>query len=350
MKNSNDNQIMSDDFLGRYLTGEISDDEIKRLKNQTLSTGTQHEELSNIKKVLKYLEDLKQMKQVDASGALKLVKNRFGKNKEKNGWLYYWQKVAAVLIFPLIISFLFFYMNNQSKFRSTELSYNEICTPTGVRSTFNLPDGTKVWLNGGTKIKYPLAFVGKERRVNLTGEAYFEVAKNKEKPFIVNLGKLNVQAVGTAFNCMAYPGENFIETTLTEGIVKVTREGSGSNSKGYLLNQGQILTYDVKSNHFYQSRGDLEKHIAWKDGKFVFRNDPLEIVCQKLGRWFNADIQIKDKELNKNSFTGTFREQGLNEILDLISITSPISYTIGKRKLNNNEYEQLNVIIQNKHK
>jgi len=338
-------------LLNKYLAGNTSKDEVSRLMDLSKSSAELQKELEDANRILNKLDDLKLMKQLNSSVALTNVKERMKKYKEKKGWLYYAQKVAAVLFLPLLLFSIYqvFISDNNFFQASSQLAYNEVLTPSGIRSVFELPDGTSVWMNGNTKIKYPLEFNGNERRIYLEGEAYFKVAKNKKKPFIVDVGELNVQAVGTEFNCMAYPSDKSIITTLTEGSVKITR-GQGDVKKGeYLLNSGEILTFELEKNQFFLRKGDLEKYVSWRSGKFVFRNDPLEVVCQKLGRWFNADIEIEDDELKNYSFTGTFKDEGLNEILELISITSPVIYKLGKREINqNNEYGELKVTIQSK--
>jgi ferric-dicitrate binding protein FerR (iron transport regulator) len=220
----------------------------------------------------------------------------------------------------------------------SRLLYHEINTAPGLRSTFELPDGTKVWLNGNTKIKYPIVFSATERRIQLEGEAYFEIAKDRKKPFILDLGRLHVEALGTAFNCMAYPEDNLIETALTEGKIKVISILDNKKNGEYILDPDQILSYDLNSSQFYLQKGNLDQHLAWRSGKFIFRNEPLEKVCQKLGRWYNAEFEIKDPSLKNYAFTGTFQKESLTEILELIKLTSPISYRIKRETNEKNEY------------
>ncbi len=336
----------------RYLSGTASDEEIVKLKQLAKSDTVFKKEFKETDKVIRQIKALDLMKQVDTSSAFVKLKNRLEKYQSKKGWLYYWQKIAAVLLLPFIllsVSQFIFRTQSQPDEVTSSLAYNEISTSSGLRSTFELPDGTKVWLNGTTKIKYPIAFRGKERKVYLEGEAYFEVAKNKEKPFIVDMKTVQVQAIGTAFNCMAYPDDHQIETTLAEGKVKISKLAEGKIKGEYMLHQGQVMTFQQNSGQFYLHEGDLAKHLAWRNGRFVFRNDPLELVCKKLGRWFNVDIVIKDNVLNSYSFTGTFQHEGLREILDLISLTSPISYTITERDINkNDEYGELKIYVKKK--
>ncbi|MCG6190523.1 FecR family protein [Maribellus maritimus] len=354
MKDSKKDKKKEETLLNKYLAGTASDDELRQLKVLTESSEPLKKDFDNSEKLLRQIADLEMMKLVNTHSAFAKVKDRLKRAQQKKGWFYYWQKTATILLLPLLLLSVlqFFVKSPQQLFKtSAQLVYNDIETPSGLRSVFELPDGTKVWLNGNTKIRYPLAFGGNERKITLEGEAYFKVAHDKRKPFIVDLGELHVQAVGTEFNCLAYKNDNLIETTLTEGSVKISRIQDGFPQGKYMLKPGETLKYEISSNRFVLKDDDIDKHVSWRSGKFVFRNDPLEDVCQKLGRWFNADIKIEDEELKDFSITGTFGDQGLNEILELITITSPINYNMEKREINeNNEYETLNVSIQSKRK
>lgn len=352
MNDQDQNRKRGKILLRKYLSGTASEDEIGQLRQLSGSSVTLKEKFEESGRVIKQMEALELMKKVDTSSAFIKLKKRLSSLPAKKGWFYYWQKVAAVLLLPLLVlsTFQFFYQNKTALLKtSSELVCHEISTSPGLRSTFKLPDGTKVWLNGSTKIKYPEIFSSNERRIQLEGEAYFEVAKDQEKPFIIDLGALHVQALGTAFNCMAYPEDSLIETALTEGKVKITKISEGKQKGEYMLNPGQVISYELNAGQFYLQEGNLDKHLAWRSGKFIFRNDPLEVVCQKLGRWFNAEIMIKDESLKSYAFTGTFQEEGLNEILELISLTSPITYKIMERKANDkNEYGTSKVEIMKK--
>lgn len=334
MNDQNHNRHRGEMLLRRYLSGTASDEEISELTQLTESSETIKKKFMESNTVIKQLEALELMKKVNTSSAFQKVKRRLGDLPVKKGWFHYWQKAAAILLLPLLLTSVFqFYIQNQLSKDASGLVYHEINTAPGLRSTFELPDGTKVWLNGNTKIKYPMVFSENERRIQLEGEAYFEVAKDKEKPFIVDLGRLHVEALGTAFNCMAYPEDNLIETALTEGKVKVISILDHKKKGEYILEPNQMISYELNSDKFYLQKGNLDKHLAWRSGKFIFRNESLEAVCQKLGRWYNAEFILKDASLKNYAFTGTFQKESLTEILELIKITSPISYRI-KRETN----------------
>ncbi len=351
MSDQSKHRKIEDILFSRYLSGDASEDEIRQLEQLAGSSVALRERVAGSGKVLKQIEALQLMKGVDTSSAWLKLRRKLGKYPEKNGWLHYWQKIAAILLLPVLVLSVFQFLTYRAQLGDApaEFVMNEIKTSSGLRSTFSLPDGTVVWLNGDTKIRYPIRFQENERRIQLEGEAYFEVTPDRQRPFIVDLGSLRVQALGTAFNCMAYPGEDLVETALTEGKVKVTRVLEGVEKGEYTLDPGQVITYKLNSGRFFLEEGDIDKHVAWRSGKFIFRNDPLEVVCQKLGRWFNAEIAIKDESLKDYAFTGTFKEEGLHEILELISLTSPISHKITERETDGiNEYGTLKVKIMEK--
>lgn len=338
-------------LLRKYLSGTASESEIRQLRQLSESSVTLKRKLDDSDTIINQIEILKLMKTINTSSSLEKLKRRLGKYPAKKDWFFYWQKLAAFLLLPLLLFSVFqlFPRKDQLIDRRYPIEYNEISTSSGLRSVFQLPDGTKVWMNGSTKIKYPILFSKDERRIQLEGEAYFEIAKNEEKPFIIDFGTLHVEAVGTAFNCTAYPEDNLIETALTEGKIKVTRVFEGKKKEEYLVDVGQVISYQPNSGQFQLQEGNLDKYLSWRSGKFIFRNDPLEVVCQKLERWFNAEIVIKDESLKSYSFTGTFKEEGLTEIIELISLTSPICYKVSERKANEeNEYETLKIEIMKK--
>ena len=234
-------------------------------------------------------------------------------------------KVAAVLFIPLMVSSLLYFtkqINNNNNNKS--ISYSEVYTPMAAKTKFILPDSTVVWLNSGSTLNYPTAFTGKTREVVLSGEGYFEVSENPDVPFIVKTAKMNVTALGTSFNVMAYPGDPEVTTTLVTGKVKVNKLSAGT----YLhLDPSDQVVKDVITGKMVVSQVDTYYYTSWKDGKLIFRNEPLEIVAHKLERWFNCTIYIKDNGLQNFRYTGNIEMETLREVLELINITTQVKYT-----------------------
>lgn len=196
-----------------------------------------------------------------------------------------------------------------------KVMYNTMSTPRGGQYQLTLPDGTGVWLNSASSITYPTAFVGTERKVTITGEAYFEVAKDKTRPFHLKAGNQNIEVLGTHFNVMAYADEEAIKTTLVEGSVKVSQNGSSN-----ILKPGEQSVN--KDGDFDIGPAALDEALAWKNGYFKFNRIGLKAIMRQLSRWYDVEIvyqgRIKDDE-----FVGTIgRSENIMQALHLLELTN----------------------------
>jgi len=256
-------------------------------------------------------------------------------------------RAAAILLIPVLT--LLFYTNLSEKDRpGSNISDLEVLAPGGSRMKIDLGDGTRVWLNHGSKLKYPHYFEGKNRKVFLTGEAYFEVAHNSEVPFIVETNRIEVKATGTAFNVSAYPEDNNVATTLVEGKVLLYERNSNQEIKA--LSPGECLKYDSGKNTFTLETGHPEKNTAWKDGLLVFKNERVEDVAKKLGRWYNVEVEIVDEKVKEFTFTATFTDETLPQVLELMSLATPVIYQLTNRvKQTDGSFSKQKVIIDFKH-
>lgn len=195
--------------------------------------------------------------------------------------------------------------------------YNTMTTPNGRQYQLVLPDGTLVWLNAASSITYPTAFIGKERKVTVNGEAYFEVAKNKKKPFIVDIdGKSSVEVLGTHFNINSYGDEGNIKTTLLEGSVKVTR---GHNSTVLRPGQQSAVSTSSQSENgagiSVSSLVDLDQVMAWKQGYFQFSRTDLKVVMRELARWYNVEVVYENGVPDKTFIGKLPRDANASEVL-----------------------------------
>ncbi|HMI64109.1 MAG TPA: FecR domain-containing protein, partial [Puia sp.] len=211
------------------------------------------------------------------------------------------------------------------------LSYNKIVVPVGGQYRVTLPDGTNVWLNAASSLEYPVEFSGDRRQVTLTGEAYFEVVKNAEMPFIVNVNrKMNVNVLGTNFNIMAYEDEDRISTTLLEGSVKVVDLANPANAK--ILRPGQQADWS-DSTKIKVVAAEAEEAIAWKDGQFLFVNEDIHSIMRKLARWYDIKVEYSESMKNK-SFDGSIsRNRNISEVLKLMELTKSVHFTFGEREI-----------------
>jgi len=213
--------------------------------------------------------------------------------------------------------------NNNSK----EIVYNTISTPNGGQYQLELPDGSLVWLNATSSIHFPTSFMGKERRVEVTGEAYFEVAKNRDMPFIVTVNGSEVQVLGTHFNVNAYSDEDNVKTTLLEGSVKFV---SGTNIN--MLRPGQQS--QLASNGLIKvvSNVDVDEVVAWKNGMFDFDNAGIETVMRQLSRWYDVEIEYKGK--TDDQFIAEMRRNiKLSDALKALELTGKVKFEIQGKKI-----------------
>lgn len=195
--------------------------------------------------------------------------------------------------------------------------FNTVTTPKGGQYHIVLPDGSGVWLNAASSLKFPTAFSGKERSVEITGEVYFEVAHHAKMPFSVKTGTTEITVLGTHFNVMAYADEKVIKTTLMEGSVKVSRAG-----KSAVLAPGQQARIKAVSDNIVVAGDvDTEKEMAWKNGYFQFENDNLENIMRQISRWYDVDVTYEGNP-GKETFTGKLPRSGnVSKVLKILSLS-----------------------------
>jgi len=216
---------------------------------------------------------------------------------------------------------------NSSDGKIDEIAYNILQTPMGGQYKLTLPDGSKVWLNAASSLKYPVVFVGNERSVEITGEAYFEIAKDESRPFKVQLNNMEVQVLGTHFNINGYTDEEAIKTTLLEGKVKIIASGATK----YLL-PGQQAQLKSSGNIAVTNDVNLEETVAWKDGNFQFENSDIKAVMRQLARWYDVDVSYKGN-INKHFVGSISRNVKLSQVLSMLQQTGEIKFKIEGKNL-----------------
>lgn len=209
------------------------------------------------------------------------------------------------------------------------VKYNILNTPMGGEYQLVLPDGSKVWLNSGSTLRFPTTFIGSERIVELKGEAYFDITKNSKMPFLVRTNNtMDIKVLGTQFNVMAYDDEKNINTTLIEGSVEVLK-GTGKT----MLKPGQEAILNRGSGNIKVASADLEQATAWKNGYFIFYNENIESIMRKVSRWYNVDVVYQGNLSNKD-FVGTIsRNKNVSELLKMLELTGAIHFKIDGRRI-----------------
>lgn len=216
------------------------------------------------------------------------------------------------------------YDNSNNK--TGEVFYNTLYTPRGGQYEISLPDGSKAWLNASSSLRFPTVFTGKERIVELTGEAYFEIAKNKAMPFTVKVSDMAVEVLGTHFNVMAYTNEKAIKTTLLEGRVKISKEGASS-----FLEVGQQASVSPAKNLIDITNVDTEEAVAWKNNLFWFHYADIRTVMRQLERWYDVDVFYEGNVSQK--FSGSIPMNiGAIKVFNILEETGGVHFKIdGKR-------------------
>lgn len=222
---------------------------------------------------------------------------------------------------------------NAENNNATKVEYNQLSIPRGGYYVLTLVDGTKVWLNSESSLKYPTDFIGNERVVELTGEGYFEVASRKNQPFKVITSKQTVEVLGTHFNINAYDNESVTKTTLLEGSVKVA---SSQNKKQFgtseaILKPGQQAL--LKNDVFRVIEADTEGAVAWRNNYFMFNKEELGSIMRQLSRWYDVEV-ICPQDLEDKAFIGTIsRSKSIKEVINIMEKTKDVHFKIEGRRI-----------------
>lgn len=262
-----------------------------------------------------------------------------------------WKIVAAAASVLLVGSLIWYF----SRSTTTELAQetpvvqaktsSEIVTRNGSRTRVTLPDGSIVWLNAGSKLNYDKSFGVDQREVTLTGEAYFDVVKNPDLPFVIHTNRIDVRVLGTQFNVKSYPGDLTTEAALVQGSIEVLLRNKQSGKIILKPNQKIIVGEDsiqqsptnalvakkeepivsIKSLT-YDQKDSAAVETAWVQNKLVFVDEPLEEVAKLLERWYGVNISFSNQKIAKTSLTGTFANESIQEALHALSITEPFTY------------------------
>ncbi len=315
-----------DEQLLKYIAGELRVDELtelfQRIDNDE-SLKTEFVRLHNLNVVSKLLplptdrnEGIKNYK---------LFASRMARRTQRARVINI-LKYAAIAV-ALVISTVWATLFQHD--RGTDSTLNTLYVPAGQRAQITLQDGTEVWLNAQSTLRYPSHFSKKRRTVEITGEAFFDVAKDKKRPFTVSTQHIDMEVLGTQFNVYSYSGADYIQTDLIEGSLKIT--GKGENN-AILLKPNEKMVY--KNNLMTISPISDPEHILWKDGIYSFQNARLIDIIEKLQLYYDVKIIIEDPDIFNTRYTGKFRQRdGIDEILRIIQKIQP--FKIEKDRDNN---------------
>lgn len=218
---------------------------------------------------------------------------------------------------------------DRSKSGDRPMKYHTLTVPVGGEYHFTMADGTRIWVNSSSEVRFPDHFSGEKREIYIEGEVYLEVARDEEHPFIVHTGENQVQVLGTKFNLTAYPEEPKVVTTLVEGSVEFKNISSGVR-----LKPGEQSTLDKETNKLEKQKVDVSVYTSWVTGTFEYERMPLSDISRQLSRWYDVQFVFEAQEFRNHPFTGIVkRDQSLEDVLSMIGKTTNIRFEISERTI-----------------
>ena len=354
--------------------GGFTREKILRLLWNDLDSGDSHTDtdLEGLFDEIQQSILLKQVTQIESGNFLPGSNGTLSFNRI----LRYIGQVAAIFLAP-VMGYIAWEIYNQKMWvnNQAEVVYNEIKCPLGARSQAELPDGTKVFLNNGSTLRYPAKFTGDTREVELFGEAFFDVEHNRQRPFIINTTGLDVKVLGTRLNVYSYPEENYQEITLESGSVELIDQEDNreitvakmqpgehvvyrfgdkeSDAVPEIIDRDQIITEEkekmesivseqnadqqalprLDEGEIFLKMAEPERYTGWTDGKLIMRNDPMPVLLKRMERWYNVKFNILDKRINEYTYWVTFQDENIDQVISLLSLTGPIKFTKRPRKM-----------------
>jgi ferric-dicitrate binding protein FerR (iron transport regulator) len=362
-----------EDLIHAYLVGSISHEEKDSLFEwlvQKPENVTHFNQISDIWLSSSVFQDTENFNENEAFNRVKnrisYVNNSFAETNTRSA-RFTWVKIAAILIPTIIITVLATKIISSEKpvYSETPFIFE---VPYGSKATIELPDKSKVVLNAGSKIYCKEGFGKSHRNLKLVGEGYFTVAKNKDLPFIVNAGNLNVKALGTEFNVKAYPEDSNIQAVLIHGSIQINKDNSKENNTSVVLKPKQSLIYNKKTDFFQVNistkkdsstkveslsvtpspkliitKTEIDPTIftTWKEGSWVIYQQELSDLATELERKYDVQVQFRNESLKKIKVTGTLPNISLEQVLAAIRLISPIEFKINGKQVELTENKDL---------
>ncbi len=251
--------------------------------------------------------------------------------------------IAAASIACLVaIGGLTLWLTERKSDKQIVVASTTVCAGEGEKARIFLADSTQVFMNSGSTLKYTTGYNIKERSVELTGEAFFNVRTNPEKPFVVQLGKMSVSATGTRFNVLSYGNEGRVETTLEEGKIQVSIRGQET----IYVKSGQQVVYFKKTNKAIVREVATETYTSWKENKLRFNDTPFEETLRKISRRYNVTFEIRNHDLLELKYTATFIDESIEDVMQMLKDVSPITYKIYTRTtINDKQYLKPKIVV-----
>ncbi len=335
-------QVNKKAFLKRY---SIRPDEFNRARTILNGLSFKGKDFSD--------EELNNLwKRLGIKNSLTTLKPKL-KTREIVRWF---SKTAAILFIPLfVVSVWLFYRTWQlesfkrEKVEQLTTLFNMVSAPAGGKTKAVLPDGSEVWLNAGSSIRYPLLSKPAYREVELSGEGFFNVTHDPEKPMLVTASGIQVKVYGTTFNIRAYEDDPDIETVLIDGKISMTRLNGKGIPAGteWKMNPGELGTLNRQKNTISVTEAsNTDVYTGWINGKYVFKNTPFRDILRRLERLHNVEFVLEDKTLGDYRFDATFKDQNVDRIMEIFSVSLPIKWTsVNAEKSNDQTFSVKRILI-----
>jgi transmembrane sensor len=341
-----------DDLITKFFAGEISDCELDELKKwlnlnpENRRIFNQENELWQEASFQTKLENYKtDTAWINISGRLGL-----GKNSEKSVRVIRKNSFRLILAAASIACLMalggisLWIFSKRSYYQMAE-STTTVETKAGEKAHLILSDSTEVTLNSDSKVQYIGNYNLFDRKVKLTGEAFFDVNTNREKPFVVQVDNMSISATGTRFNVFSFPNENRVETTLEEGVIKITVKGKEPIN----VRSGQQVIYFVKSGEVRVIDVNTDTYTSWMVNKLRFNDTPLEEVLRRIGRKYNVTFEVANRDLLDLKFTATFIDESIEDVMQMLKTVSPITYKIYYRtSVNDKQYQKPRIVVSHR--
>ena len=323
MENQNIDKI--EEILFRYYQGKVTNEEYQLIVAWSESSEENKKLIQQLYSIYLATDIRKVTKQVDTEKALHKVSNQIAIRKKSIGWKWI-QHAAAILFIPLLVTIGLLLRNNKSEYHSSIAQIVNVRTNPGMITSVVLPDSSIVYLNSESSLSYPLVFDGKTREVHLIGEAYFEVAKDPLRRFIVSTAhQTQIEVLGTHFNVEAYEKDEKVIATLLEGKVDfLFQENTDTRKIG--LKPGEKLVYDSKVRKASLHKTSCQSEVSWKDGTIILSGTPLREAFRMLEKSYHVEFVITNNRGIDDTYTGVFTNERLDRILDHFKISSKIRW------------------------
>ncbi|MDR1201073.1 MAG: DUF4974 domain-containing protein [Tannerellaceae bacterium] len=325
---------VDDNILIQYIDNTLSEGEKAQVETWLKASPENEKILEQMYFVLQLTQKVKIMNTVDTEKAFAHFKAKRKRQVSLGvSWLSL-QRISAILFVPLLVlsGYLLLHNNGKDRLRIVEISTNP-----GIVSNFNLPDGSKVWLNTNSSLTYTDNFATGERLVELKGEGYFEVVKDVAKPFVVNVGSFySIEVLGTSFNVLAYPEDEVVETTLTNGSVMIKAAAKDGNRITCQLKPNEKAEYQKDSKQLETKQVNADVATGWINGEIIFKQESMSNVLNKLSRHYNVEFDVKDQKIMEAVITARFKDEQLSQVMEYLKAASGIKYIIHKPTIDGN--------------